>query len=122
VVDMSASNSWAELSAVFRRTTPAFQEHEGAKADLRKLVPRDAKEAIGQRHSGKALKIQSDQLRHCGNGGGKCTALVTPSGAIAAALAKAQGQLSNPEKSLCKGISIASARRWFEFGLSVKTS
>jgi predicted phage-related endonuclease len=47
VVDMSASNSWAELSAVFRRTRPAFQEHEGAKADLKKLVPEDAKEAIG---------------------------------------------------------------------------
>ena len=47
VVDMSAFNSWAELSAVFRRTRPAFQEHEGAKADLKKLVPEDAKEAIG---------------------------------------------------------------------------
>jgi predicted phage-related endonuclease len=47
VVDMSASNSWAELSAMFRRTRPAFQEHEGAKADLKKLVPEDAKEAVG---------------------------------------------------------------------------
>lgn len=47
VVDMSASNHWAELSAVFRRTRPAFQEHEGAKADLKKLVPEDAKEAVG---------------------------------------------------------------------------
>src|ERR1700688_1886421 len=36
VVDMSASNSWAELSAVFRRTKSAFTEHEGAKADLKK--------------------------------------------------------------------------------------
>jgi predicted phage-related endonuclease len=47
VVDMSASNSWAELSAAFRRTKPAFTEHEGAKADLKKLVPEDAKEAVG---------------------------------------------------------------------------
>jgi predicted phage-related endonuclease len=46
-VDMSASNSWAELSAAFRRTRPAFQEHESAKADLKKLVPEDAKEAVG---------------------------------------------------------------------------
>jgi predicted phage-related endonuclease len=46
-VDMSASNSWAELAAVFRRTRPAFVEHETAKADLKKLVPEDAKEAIG---------------------------------------------------------------------------
>jgi predicted phage-related endonuclease len=47
IVDMSASNSWAELAAVFCRTRPAYQEHEGAKADLKKLVPEDAKEAIG---------------------------------------------------------------------------
>src|ERR1700722_5703750 len=38
-VDMSASNSWAELSGTFRRTRAAHQEHEGAKADLKKLVP-----------------------------------------------------------------------------------
>jgi hypothetical protein len=44
---MSASNSWAEFAAVFRRTRPAFVEHEAAKADLKKLVPEDAKEAIG---------------------------------------------------------------------------
>jgi predicted phage-related endonuclease len=47
VIDMSASNSWAELAGVFRRTRPAFQEHEGAKADLKKLVPEDAREAVG---------------------------------------------------------------------------
>jgi len=47
VIDMSASNSWAELTAIFRRTRNAHQEHEGAKADLKKLVPEDAKEAIG---------------------------------------------------------------------------
>jgi predicted phage-related endonuclease len=47
IVDMSSSNSWAEFAAVFRRTRPAYQEHEGAKADLKKLVPEDAKEAIG---------------------------------------------------------------------------
>jgi len=40
VVDMSAST-------VYRRTRPAFQEHEGAKAELKKLVPEDAKEAVG---------------------------------------------------------------------------
>src|SRR6476661_8179420 len=47
IVDMSASNSWAELAATFRRTRPAFQEHEAAKADLKSLVPEDAKEAAG---------------------------------------------------------------------------
>src|SRR6476661_8952188 len=47
VVDMTSSNSWAELATTFRRTRSAFQEHEGAKAELKKLVPEDAKEAMG---------------------------------------------------------------------------
>jgi predicted phage-related endonuclease len=47
VVDMSASNSWAGFAAVFRRTQPAHQQYESAKADLKKLVPEDAKEAFG---------------------------------------------------------------------------
>jgi predicted phage-related endonuclease len=47
IVDMSGSNSWAEFAAVYRRTRPAHQEHESSKADLKKLVPEDAKEAIG---------------------------------------------------------------------------
>jgi predicted phage-related endonuclease len=47
IVDMSSSNAWAEFATVYRRTRPAYQEHEGAKADLKKLVPEDAKEAIG---------------------------------------------------------------------------
>jgi predicted phage-related endonuclease len=57
IFDMSASNSWAEFAAVFRRTRPAFVEHEGAKADLKKLVPEDAKEAIG--HGLKAKRSKS---------------------------------------------------------------
>jgi predicted phage-related endonuclease len=47
IVDMSASNSWAEFAGVFRRTNTAFLEHENAKAELKKLMPEDAKEAIG---------------------------------------------------------------------------
>jgi predicted phage-related endonuclease len=47
VVDMSSSNSWAEFAGVFCRTRPAFLEHEMAKTELKKLMPEDAKEAIG---------------------------------------------------------------------------
>ena len=47
IVDMSASNSWADLAAVFRNTRPAFLEHERSKADLKTLMPEEAKEAIG---------------------------------------------------------------------------
>jgi len=47
IVDMSSSNAWAEFSSVFRRTREAYLEHENAKAELKGLMPQDAKEAIG---------------------------------------------------------------------------
>ena len=47
IVDMSSSNAWAEFSGVFRRTHEAHLEHEKAKAELKWLMPQDAKEAVG---------------------------------------------------------------------------
>jgi predicted phage-related endonuclease len=47
IADMSSSNAWAEFSNVFRRTREAYLEHENAKAELKGLMPEDAKEAIG---------------------------------------------------------------------------
>jgi predicted phage-related endonuclease len=47
IVDMSTSNSWADFAGIFRSTRPAFLEHERAKAELKALMPEDAKEAIG---------------------------------------------------------------------------
>src|SRR5450759_500942 len=47
VVDMSASNSWAEFAGVFCQTRAAYLEHDAAKAELKKLMPEDAREAIG---------------------------------------------------------------------------
>jgi putative phage-type endonuclease len=47
VVDMAASNAWAEFANVFRRTREAYLAHENAKAELKGLVPKDAKEAVG---------------------------------------------------------------------------
>jgi YqaJ-like viral recombinase domain len=47
IVDMSASNSWAEFAAVFRNTRDAFLDHERAKSELKALMPEDAREAIG---------------------------------------------------------------------------
>jgi predicted phage-related endonuclease len=46
-VDMGASNSWAELAAVFLSTRSAFLDHEKAKTELKGLMPEDAKEAFG---------------------------------------------------------------------------
>ena len=57
IVDMSSSNSWAELAVVYRRTKTAYEEHEASKADLKKLVPEDAKEALG--HGLKAKRSKS---------------------------------------------------------------
>ena len=47
VVDMSGSNAWAEFAGLFRDTRPAFLDHERSKAELKALMPEDAKEAIG---------------------------------------------------------------------------
>jgi predicted phage-related endonuclease len=47
IVDMSSSNAWAEFSNVFQRTRDAYLEHVNAKAELKDLMPEDAKEAIG---------------------------------------------------------------------------
>jgi predicted phage-related endonuclease len=47
IVDMTSSNAWAEFAAMFTRTRAAHLEHEQAKAELKGLMPEDAKEAIG---------------------------------------------------------------------------
>ncbi|MGO9770503.1 MAG: YqaJ viral recombinase family protein [Roseiarcus sp.] len=60
IVDMSASNSWAEFSTVFRSTRGAFLEHERAKTELKGLMPEDAKEAIG--HGVRAKRSKSGAI------------------------------------------------------------
>src|SRR6266481_3705334 len=47
IVDMTSSNSWAELAGIFCQTRGAFLNHEAAKVELKKLMPEDAKEAVG---------------------------------------------------------------------------
>jgi len=47
IVDMTASNSWAEFAGLFRDTHAAYLGHERAKTELKALMPEDAKEAIG---------------------------------------------------------------------------
>ena len=60
IVDMSASNSWAEFAGVFRSTRAAFLEHERAKVELKALVPEDAKEARG--HGIRAKRSKSGAI------------------------------------------------------------
>ena len=54
---MSASNAWAEFAGSFVRTRAAHQEHEQAKAELKSLMPEDAKEATG--HGVRAKRSKS---------------------------------------------------------------
>jgi len=60
VVDMSASNSWAEFAGIFRSTRQAFLDHERSKAELKSLLPEDAKEAIG--HGIRAKRSKSGAI------------------------------------------------------------
>jgi predicted phage-related endonuclease len=60
IVDMSSSNAWAEFAGSFRRTRPAFIEHEKTKAELKSLMPEDAKEAIG--HGVRAKRSKSGAI------------------------------------------------------------
>ena len=57
IVDMGASNSWAEFAALFCSTKAAFLEHERAKTELKGLMPEDAKEAYG--HGVRAKRSKS---------------------------------------------------------------
>jgi predicted phage-related endonuclease len=60
IVDMSSSNSWAEFAGIFRSTRQAFLEHEKSKAELKALMPEDAKEAFG--HGVRAKRSKSGAI------------------------------------------------------------
>jgi len=59
-VDMTGSNAWAEFAGIYFRTRLPFLEHEAAKAELKKLVPEDAKEATG--HGLRAKRSKSGAI------------------------------------------------------------
>ena len=60
IVDMTSSNAWAEFAAIFTRTRAAHLEHEQAKAELKGLMPEDAKEAMG--HGLRAKRSKSGAI------------------------------------------------------------
>jgi predicted phage-related endonuclease len=57
IVDMTASNAWAEFAGIFVQTREAHLEHERAKAELKSLMPEDAQQAIN--HGIKAKRSKS---------------------------------------------------------------
>jgi predicted phage-related endonuclease len=70
VVDMTASNSWAEWASLFLRTRQAHAEHETAKAELKGLVPEDAREAVGHGVRARRSKAGAISFEVLANGGG----------------------------------------------------
>ena len=60
IVDMSASNAWAEFANVFQNTRQAHLDHEKSKSELKSLMPEDAKEAIG--HGIRAKRSKSGAI------------------------------------------------------------
>ena len=60
IVDMTSSNAWAELAAIFSRTRVAHVEHEQARGELKRLVPDDAQQAIG--HGVRAKRSKSGAI------------------------------------------------------------
>src|SRR5271170_5289771 len=60
VVDMNASNSWAEFAGLFRETHQAHTDHERAKGELKVLMPEDAREAMG--HGIRAKRSKSGAI------------------------------------------------------------
>src|SRR5262249_14762377 len=57
IIDMSGSDSSAGFADLFRTTRQAFLDHERSKAELKALMPEDAKEAIG--HGVRAKRSKS---------------------------------------------------------------
>jgi hypothetical protein len=57
---VSGSNSWTEFAGMFRRTRAAHAQHEKAKAELKALMPEDAREATG--HGVRAKRSKSGSV------------------------------------------------------------
>ena len=97
---MSTSNAWAEFAAVFRRTREASSSTKRPRRNSKALMPEDAKEAIGHGVRAKRSKsgaVSFDLLDVEAQAMQRSSETI---GTIAAALAKAQVELTNPEKSL----------------------
>ncbi len=67
---MSGSNAWAEFANLYRLTRAAALDHDRAKAELKALVPEDAKEASGhgvrakRSRSGVSFELVETEIGH----------------------------------------------------------
>jgi hypothetical protein len=62
IVDMSASNSWAEFAALFRNTRSSFLDHERAKTELEAFDSRRCQGGDRTWRAGKALHVRRSEL------------------------------------------------------------
>jgi predicted phage-related endonuclease len=69
VVDMSTSNAWGEYATIFARTLTAHAQHETAKAELKLLMPEDAKGAFGHGIKARRSKTGAISIDVIANGG-----------------------------------------------------
>ena len=76
VVDISSSNAWSGVPAVFLRTRSAHLEHEAAKAELKTSVPAATRNRLRPRYQGQTFKVRCDQLRSPQCGGQRCSGRV----------------------------------------------
>jgi hypothetical protein len=89
----------AKLPPVICSTRSVFLDHEHAKSELKAWVPEDAKEASG--HCIRAKRSRSGAVSFDILASGEWSHVAGETiGALAAALAKAQAELTNPEKAL----------------------
>ena len=70
IVDMSSSNAWAEQAGVFLTTLSAHGEHERARAELKELMPQDAREAHGHGLKAKRSRAGAVSFDVLASGGG----------------------------------------------------
>ena len=99
IVDMSTSNAWAEFAGIFVRTRDAHLEHEprpNSRAWCRRMRSKRSAMAFGPDARNPALSASICSRRR-GRAMQRSSETI---GTIAGALAKAQAELTNPEKSL----------------------
>ena len=100
IVDMSGSNAWAEFAGIFARTRAAHLEHEQAKTELKSLDAGGCQGGDRPWHPRQALEIRRREFRPPRARRAAMQRSSESIACLAAALAKAQVELTNPEKSL----------------------
>ena len=109
IVDMSESNSWAEFAGLFCATrSPSSTTNGPSRAQGPDAGGRQG--SLRPRRSRQTIEVGRDQLRSSRQGRAAMQRSSETIGAIAAALAKAQAELTNPEKSLIATIRAANPR------------